>query len=208
MTIGREIAHGFLIFNNAHRNRMSKKAAKGKKAKKIEVTTEEELQDQTSLSQEAFDEALKDVDKLNTELSESKDKYLRLYSEFENYRRRTSKEKLELMSTANEGLMSALLPILDDFQRATKAFESEEDLAAIREGVDLIHKKLTNTLQMKGLKEMEEIIGNPFDAELQEAITKIPAPEEALKDKVVDVVENGYYLGEKVIRFAKVVIGS
>jgi molecular chaperone GrpE len=187
---------------------MSKKAAKEKKAVAEEPINEEELDGQRSLSQEAFDEALKDVGKLNTELSESKDKYLRLYSEFENYRRRTSKEKLDMISTANESLMTALLPILDDFQRATKAFESEEDLAAIREGVDLIHQKLVNTLQMKGLKEMKEVIGNPFDAELQEAITKIPAPEEALKDKVVDVVENGYYLGEKVIRFAKVVIGS
>lgn len=150
-----------------------------------------------------------EVTKLKDELSESKDKYLRLYSEFDNYRRRTSKEKLDMVQTAHEDLMTELLPILDDFERAMKTFEEKgADINSVKEGVALIHNKLNKALERKGLKVMEGKEGMEFDSEYHEAITQIPAPKPKLKGKVVDVVEKGYLLKEKVIRYAKVVIGS
>lgn len=143
---------------------------------------------------------------LKAELEESKDKYLRLYSEFENFRRRNAKERLDLIKTANEELVIALLPVLDDFERATKAMG--EDVKAVKEGVELIYNKLNKSLEQKGLKPMGDLIGKEFDADLHEAITHTPAPEESLKGKIVDVIENGYYLNDKVIRYAKVIIGA
>ena len=140
---------------------------------------------------------------LAAEVADYKDKYLRLYSEFENYRRRTSKERLELISTANSGLMEALIPIADDFDRALKA-----GTEGAVEGVELIFNKFKNTLESRGLKKMGTIIGDDFDEDFHEAITQIPPPDEAFAGKIVDVVEPGYFLGEKVIRFAKVVTGS
>ncbi len=147
--------------------------------------------------------------KLQQELGEAKDKYLRLYSEFENFRRRTSREKLELTKTASEGLMTALIPILDDFERAQKSMEGHDDKdETLREGFKLIQDKFQKTLEKKGLKLMDHEKGSDFDADLHEAITQIPVEEESLKGKIVDVVEKGYYLDEKVIRYAKVVIGA
>ena len=147
-------------------------------------------------------------EELKLELAEAKDKYLRLYSEFENFRRRTAKEKLELVGTANEGLMHSLLPILDDFERADKSYSEEMEVKAMKEGIDLIHSKFKNVLEQKGIKKMEIEAGSDFDTELHEAITQIPAPEEKLKGKIVDVIENGYLLSDKVVRFAKVVTGA
>ncbi len=144
---------------------------------------------------------------LAIELEEAKDKYLRLYSEFENFRRRTSKEKLELISTANKELMSDLLPVLDDFERAMNATEKSEDLKAVREGISLVQNKLNKSLENKGLKKMKVKKGDEFDDEKHEAITQIPA-EKKLEGKVVDVIEAGYTLGESVVRFAKVVVGA
>jgi len=150
-----------------------------------------------------------EIKKLQDELSESKDKYLRLYSEFENFRRRTSKEKLDMVQTANAELMSELLPVLDDFERAIKTFDDKEsDLKAVKEGIELIHNKFSKALERKGLITMEGKEGMDFDPEIHEAITQIPAPKPKLKGKVVDVIEKGYLLKEKVIRYAKVVIGS
>lgn len=156
----------------------------------------------TNQEQAEVDEAIA----LKAELEESKDKYLRLYSEFENFRRRNAKERLELIKTANEELVTALLPVLDDFERATKAMG--EDVKAVKEGVELIYNKLNKSLEQKGLKPMGDLIGKEFDADLHEAITHTPAPEESLKGKIVDVIENGYYLNDKVIRYAKVIIGA
>lgn len=151
----------------------------------------------------------KETEKLKSEIGELKEKYLRLYSEFENYRRRTSKEKLDLISTANEDLMVELLPVIDDFERAIKAMDQNDaDAQAIREGVLLIFNKLKNVTEKKGLKLMESKPGDPFDTEIHDAISQIPAPEDKLKGKVVDTIEKGYYLNDKVIRFAKVVIGA
>lgn len=152
-----------------------------------------------------------ELEKLRNELNESKDKYLRLYSEFENFRRRTAKERLDLIKTAHEDLVVSLLPVLDDFERAQKSFavnKENEDIKSTIEGFQLIHNKFNKLMEQKGLKPMPDKPGIDFDPEIHEAITKIPAPEEKLKGKVVDVVEKGYYLNDKVIRFAKVVIGS
>lgn len=144
--------------------------------------------------------------KLKAETQELKDKYLRLYSEFENYRRRTAKERLDLIKTASEEVVLDLVSVVDDFERALKAEES--DPKSLMEGNTLIYNKLFKILESKGLKPMEELIGSPFDAETQEAITMSPAPTEKLKGKVIDVIQKGYTLGDKVIRYAKVVIGS
>jgi molecular chaperone GrpE len=143
--------------------------------------------------------------KLKAELAESKDKYIRLYSEFDNFRRRTAKEKLELTQSANESLIRAFLPVIDDFERAEKTFKPTDKDS---EGFFLIHNKFKKILDQSGVKVMELGPGSDFNADLQEAITQIPAPEEKLKGKVVDVVEKGYILNDKVIRFAKVVVGS
>ncbi|EKB50044.1 nucleotide exchange factor GrpE [Cecembia lonarensis] len=147
-------------------------------------------------------------EKLEIEVKELKDKYLRLYSEFENYRRRTAKERLDLITTASEDLIREILPIIDDFERAFKANEKEEDATKVREGNQLVFYKLIKTLENKGVKVMDDLIGNPFNADTQEAITQIPAPNDELKGKVIDVVEKGYTLGDKVIRYAKVVTGA
>lgn len=142
-----------------------------------------------------------------SELKAVEDKYLRLYAEFENYKRRTSAERLELFKTANQEVLVALLPVLDDFERALKSMQQATDITAVKEGVDLVSNKLKNILQQKGLKAMESV-GKSFDSDYHEAITKIPAPTDEMKDKVVDEVEKGYFLGDKVIRFAKVIVGE
>ncbi len=145
------------------------------------------------------------VEKLTAELAEMKDKYLRLYAEFDNYRRRSSRELLDMQKVASQTLMKQLLPTLDDFERAAKAAEASNE--PISEGMSLVYNKLSRTLEQQGLKAMEST-GAIFDADLHEAITKIPAPTDELKGKVVDTVERGYYLHDKIIRYAKVVIGQ
>jgi len=135
------------------------------------------------------------------------DKYLRLYADFENYKRRTSNERIELFKTANQEVLVSLLPVLDDFERAMKSLQQNADINSLKTGVELVQSKLNTILQSKGLKPMEAT-GNPFDPDFHEAITKIPAPSDELKGKVIDEVEKGYFLGDKVIRFAKVIIGE
>lgn len=168
--------------------------------------TEKNIQDEHSQDEGSGDD--KEIQKLNTELQEAKDKYLRLYSEFENFRRRTAKERLELINSAHEDLMTALLPIMDDFERAQKALEESEDHKASKEGFDLIYNKFSNILKMKGLKPMIDKKGAEFNTEFHEAISQMPVEKKKLKGKIFDVVEKGYYLDEKVIRFAKVVLGA
>ena len=148
------------------------------------------------------------VNEFEEKYTEVNDKYLRLYSEFENFRKRTAKEKLDLIMNASEGMMSALLPILDDLERAIKSNEESTDIEAVKEGINLVSQKLTGVLASKGLKPMEVEAGADFDLDIHEAITKIPAPSDELKGKVVDAVEKGYFLNEKVIRYTKVVIGE
>jgi molecular chaperone GrpE len=140
-------------------------------------------------------------------VDEYKDKFVRLYAEFDNYRRRTNEEKLNLIASAGKDVISSMLPVLDNFERAIATNENLEDLAAIKEGFNLIFNQLKGILESKGLKPMEAK-GLSFDSDVHEAIANIPAPEEALKGKVIEDVEKGYYLNDKVLRFAKVVVGQ
>lgn len=146
-------------------------------------------------------------EKLKEEVAQANDKYLRLYAEFDNFRRRTQKERADERKEAGKEAIVALLPILDDFERAEKAMQNATDINAVKEGVALVQNKLKNILAQKGLKEMEAK-GTAFDADIHEAITSIPAPTDDLKGKVVDELEKGYYLNDKVVRFAKVVVGA
>jgi len=173
-----------------------------------EVNKEGETVSDKAVDNEAEDQFVQELDKIKNELEDARDKYLRLYSEFENYRRRTAKERLDLIGSATEDLMASLLPVIDDFERAEKAFDEKSDIKAVKEGYDLIFNKLKSITDQKGLKVMDLNPGDDFDPEFQEAVTHIPAPEEKFKGKIVDVLEKGYLLNEKVIRFAKVVTGS
>ena len=172
--------------------------------KKDTEAAKEEVQEQ-DIKQEETQEISKE-DQLEKELGQEKDKFLRLFAEFENYKRRTAKERIELFKTANEELMTVLLPILDDFDRGLNEIKKAKDKELLK-GMELIKNKLTNSLTQKGLSHIEVKQGEVFDVELHEAITQIPAPSDDLKGKIIDVVEQGYKLGEKVIRYPKVVVG-
>lgn len=150
---------------------------------------------------------MSDLEKKDLEYKELHDKYIRLFSEFDNFRKRTAKEKLDLMATAGGDIIKELLPILDDFERAIANNDKSNDLEVIKEGFKLIHHKLSHNLSNKGLKAMESM-NEIFDVNKHEALTQIPAPTEELKGKVVDVVEKGYLLNDRVLRFAKVVVGQ
>jgi molecular chaperone GrpE len=152
-------------------------------------------------------EELSVEEQLTQDLAKEKDKFLRLFAEFENYKRRTTKERIELFKTANQEVLLAMLPVLDDFDRAIiEISKSEDELLA--KGVELIHEKLKNTMVAKGLEQVDVKAGDAFDADFAEAITQIPAASDKMKGKIVDVLEKGYKLGDKIIRFPKVVIGS
>lgn len=190
---------------------------------KKEDLKEEALKDQEMVNEETQEQSETIDNTDNTEAKEEpkelpkptaeeelelyKDKHLRMYSEFENFRRRSAKERIELMANAGQEIISALLPILDDFDRAKTANENSEDVAAIKEGMNLIHNKIFTLLSQKGLNPMDAM-GKDFNSDDYEAIAKIPAPTEDLKGKVIDVTEKGYYLNSKIIRHAKVVIGE
>lgn len=163
--------------------------------------------DAAPIANETEGAEITETQRLTADLAVAKDKYVRLYAEFDNYKRRIAKERLELMQTAGKETIASLLPVIDDFERALKAFETATELAPVQEGVSLVSQKLNSILTGQGLKEMETI-GKPFDAELQEAITNVPAPTDDLKGKVIDEIEKGYFLHGKVLRHAKVVVGS
>ncbi|MDI1256322.1 MAG: nucleotide exchange factor GrpE [Flavobacterium sp.] len=168
----------------------------------IQNTTESQSNDDT-----AYVEEISAEEKLTQDLAGEKDKFLRLFAEFENYKRRTSKERMDLFKTANQEVLQALLPVMDDFDRALIEIKKSDDDLLLK-GVELIHEKLKNTLVSKGLEEVSIKAGDIFDADFAEAITQIPAPAPNLKGKIVDVIEKGYKLGDKIIRFPKVVIGQ
>jgi molecular chaperone GrpE len=157
--------------------------------------------------EQASVEELPVEEQLALDLAAEKDKFLRLFAEFENYKRRTSKERVELFKTANQEVLLAMLPILDDFDRALVEISKSGDESLVK-GVELIHEKLKSTLVAKGLEEVEVKAGDAFDADFAEAITQIPAPSDKMKGKIVDILEKGYKLGDKIIRFPKVVIGN
>jgi molecular chaperone GrpE len=164
------------------------------------------LQSPEPTAEEKNEPVVDPLKKLQDELAEAKDKYVRLYAEFDNFRRRNAKEKLEMISSANEQLLKSLLQVMDDFERAEKVFKEKNDKES--EGLLLIHNKFKKVLDQYNVKAMEIERGSDFNTDFHEAITQIPAPEEKLKGKVVDVVEKGYLLNDKVIRFAKVVVGN
>lgn len=168
-----------------------------------EKNVTEEVIDQ-EMAQENVDDA---ITGLQEEFQKEKDRYLRLFAEFENYKKRTNRERVEMYKTAGEDIMVSLLPILDDFERALKEIEKMEDDNHFK-GVEIINNKLRETLRAKGLQMMEVKPGDTFDADVHEAVTQIPAPEKKLKGKIIDVVEKGYTLGDRIIRYPKVVIGQ
>lgn len=144
---------------------------------------------------------------LRENLAEINDKYLRLYSEFDNFKRRTAKERIDLLQGASKEVVLAMIPVLDDFERAERSIQASQDLEALKEGVKLVHHKFRSILTQQGLQPMDSL-GKEFDVDFHEAITKVPAPSKDMKGKVVDEVEKGYLLKDKVIRFAKVVVGE
>ena len=156
--------------------------------------------------QEAIEE-LSEEEQLREELAKEKDKFLRLFAEFENFKKRTSKERMELFKTAGQEVMVSVLPVLDDFDRALKEIAKSEDKELLK-GVELINNKLRETLKAKGLENVEAKPGDTFDAEIHDAITQIPAPDKKLKGKIIDVVEKGFKLGDRIIRHPKVVVGN
>jgi len=184
-----------------------------------ENTLNDEIVDQTPIENNETDsdaldatieervEEISKEEQLSQDLASEKDKFLRLFAEFENYKRRTARERIELFKTANQEVLLAMLPVLDDFDRALTEIKKTDDNILIQ-GVELIQEKLKSTLVSKGLEEVEIKAGDAFDADFAEAITQIPAPSAKMKGKIVDVIEKGYKLGDKIIRFPKVVIGN
>lgn len=152
-------------------------------------------------------EAQSEEDQLKDDLGKEKDKFLRLFAEFENYKRRTAKERMDLFKTASQDVMVSMLPVLDDFERALLHAEDDKEAEHLRKGVLLIYQKLLSTLEKNGLTKMELAQGDTFNSDEHEAITQIAAPSDDLKGKIIDIVEKGYKLGDKIIRFPKVVIG-
>ncbi len=177
---------------------MSNKENKKEEEIKIDEQEPQVEQNQEEVKKELTPEEL---------IQQEKDKYLRLFAEFENYKKRTSRERIELFKTASQELMTSLLPIMDDFDRGLSEIKKVKDKELLK-GMQLINDKFKNTLTQKGLTEIEVKEGDVFDAEIHEAITQIPAPSDKLKGKVIDAVEKGYKLGEKIIRYPKVVIGQ
>ncbi|GAA3782462.1 MULTISPECIES: nucleotide exchange factor GrpE [Corallibacter] len=173
-----------------------------KKDKKEDIAVEQAEEQVVNQENEQTTE-----EKLQEELNKEKDKFLRLFAEFENYKKRTSKERVELFKTASQEVMLALLPVIDDFDRAYVEIAKTEEKELLK-GVELISNKLKTTLKAKGLEEIELNQGDVFNADIHEAITQIPAPNDDLKGKIIDVIEKGYKLGDKIIRFPKVVTGQ
>jgi molecular chaperone GrpE len=173
--------------------------------KNIEVNTEELSDSEETVAE--FAEELTVEEKLQEDLGKEKDKFLRLFAEFENYKKRTSKERMELFKTAGQEVIVSLLPVIDDFDRALKEL-SKTDEKELFKGIELISNKFKETLKNKGLQEMEVRQGDAFDAEVHDAITQIPAPNKKLKGKIIDVIEKGFKLGDKIIRHPKVVVGN
>ncbi len=180
-----------------------------KAAEKEEGKQQAELQatEEKAAQEEEKEESLSETEALQAELQQEKDKYMRLFAEFENYKRRTGKERVEMFKTAGQEVMLAMLPVLDDFDRAIKEIKKSDE-GSHYEGVELINSKLRETLRKQGLEQMNVKEGDKFDADLHDAVTQIPAPKKKLKGKIVDVIEKGYTLGDKIIRYPKVVTGK
>ena len=171
----------------------------------VDINTDENIAGTSHLQEEVGEQT--DAESLRIELQEQKDKFIRLYAEFDNFKRRNARERVELIQTAGKDVIVSLLEVLDDCDRAEKQLNQGDDLEQIRAGIRLVFNKLRNTLQARGLKEMSAV-GQAFNPDLHEAITEIPVPDPAMDGKVVDEVEKGYTLNDKIIRFSKVVVGK
>jgi len=171
----------------------------------MNINADENMPGTSHLNDQMEEES--EVENLKAEVQEQKDKYLRLFAEFDNFKRRNAKERIELIQTAGKEVITSMLDVLDDCDRAEKQLQKTDDINQVKEGVQLVFNKLRSTLQSKGLQPMESI-NTPFDVEKHEAITEIPASTKELKGKVVDEVTKGYYLNDKIIRHAKVVVGK
>ncbi len=174
-------------------------------AKSAETDTEKTSQAETA--DKSTEENSQDSNDLQKKYDELNDRYLRLMAEFDNYRKRTLKEKMDLTKYAEEDVLKGILPVVDNMERAIKSLETAKDLTAVSEGIDLIYKKFQSFLESRGIKEIEAL-NKELDTDLHEAVTKFAAPSEDLKGKIIDVIEKGYYLHDKVIRYAKVVVGE
>jgi molecular chaperone GrpE len=197
---------------NKIRNKVKKKQsediAESQEVEKNESASEDKKgKKSASKKSSELDQLKEQLEEKETELSELKDKYLRIFAEFDNYKKRTMKEKMDFMRNASQDVLADLLPVLDDFDRAKQSADSEDTDEVFPQGVTLVFNKLGNVMRSKGVVPMETN-GEVFDAELHEAITKIPAPSEDMKGKIIDTITKGYYLNDKIIRHAKVVVGE
>jgi len=177
------------------------------KKTKIEDINEEEMNSDVKEAQETQVEEVSKEEKLAEELAKEKDKFLRLFAEFENYKKRTARERLDLIETAGSSVMMSILPVLDDFERALSHIEEDKETEELRKGVELIYQKLLTALEQKGMKEMKSK-GKAFDPDFHQALTEIETPDKKMKGKIVDVIEKGYFIGDKILRHAKVVVGK
>lgn len=187
------------------RNKMTKKQEEIQDEEVIKDEKDTKSKKKTKSSKK--DKLTDRIEELEQELSESKDKFLRLFAEFDNFKKRTAKERIDFRATAGMDALQAFLPVMDDFDRAKKVAENEDNNEEFSEGVKLVYQKLKSVLTSKGIKVMEST-GETFDPELHEAITEIPAPTEDMKGKIIDTIEQGYYLNDKIIRYARVVVGN
>jgi molecular chaperone GrpE len=172
-----------------------------------EMMQNEEQVPAENIENEVKEETISEVDQLKLDVEEQKQKFIRLYAEFDNFKRRNAKERVELIQTAGRDVIQSMLEVMDDCDRAEKQLQTSEDLQQIRQGIQLVFAKLRNTMQAKGVKEMKSI-GEEFNPDIHEAITEIPVNDPAMVGKVVDEVEKGYTLNEKIIRYSKVVVGK
>jgi molecular chaperone GrpE len=192
-------------FKNIFPNKKDKNTMNTETSQNEQVVEETVLENTVDQQEQAIELSVEE--QLTQDLVAEKDKFMRLFAEFENYKKRTTKERIDLYKTANQEVLQAILPVLDDFDRAMIEIAKSEDELLLK-GVELIHEKLKSTLVSKGLEQVEVRVGDAFNADFAEAITQIPAPNDKLKGKIVDVLEKGYKLGDKIIRFPKVVIGQ
>ena len=192
-------------FKNIFPNKKDKNTMNTENSQNEQVLEETVLENTVDQQEQAIELSVEE--QLTQDLAAEKDKFMRLFAEFENYKKRTTKERIDLYKTANQEVLQAILPVLDDFDRAMIEIAKSQDELLLK-GVELIHEKLKSTLVSKGLEQVEVAVGDAFNADFAEAITQIPAPNDKLKGKIVDVLEKGYKLGDKIIRFPKVVIGQ
>ena len=194
------------VFNRKNKRGKMNSENENKEELNSEETVDETQQNEETVAEEVVEER-SELEIAQEQAAVANDKHLRLYSEFDNFRKRSAKEKIDLIKSASEDVIKNMLPIVDDFKRAMAHNAEVDDADSIKQGFELIFNKLYKSLEMKGLKKVDSM-GEVFNADIHEAITQIPAPSEDMKGKILDVVEEGYYLGDKIIRFPKVVIGQ